>query len=394
MPATADYAAGLDANEVEISFALEETWGVLPTEQFQAIRILSESLSGQKTRDRPKEINRTRQASAAITTQESAGGGVNFALSYGTYDEWLACVMGNDWSAALAIDGISGDISTVATGNKLTSTLAGKFDDIVVGQYIKLKGFAANNGVYRVATKTSGVDLTLAGRTVTNETPSGSAAQIRGSYLRNSTMFKSLFLQKRLADDLFLRYAGAFVSAGSLSASVGQFMQGSFTVIAQSEDDETTDASTGAVLAAPTGRVNDNVAGFKSLQLNDTDIDAVVDMFSLDMVNEEAAADYGLGSFAAAGMRPGTFNANGKVRTFFRDFTLYTRFKNETAGRMSFRTEDNTGAGYVVEIPTATIMNPQIVAGGRGQAVMAEFTLEANPDATLTSMVQISRYPA
>ncbi len=93
-------------------------------------------------------------------------------------------------------------------------------------------------------------------------------------------------------------------------------------------------------------------------------------------------------------MRPGTFNANGKVRTFFRDFTLYTRFKNETAGRMSFRTEDNTGAGYVVEIPTATIMNPQIVAGGRGQAVMAEFTLEANPDATLTSMVQISRYPA
>ena len=117
-------------------------------------------------------------------------------------------------------------------------------------------------------------------------------------------------------------------------------------------------------------------------------------MFSLDMQNEEAAADYGLGSAAAAGMRPGTFNANGTFRTFFKDFTYYDLFKAETAGRISFRTEDNTGAGYVIMLPSATLMNPKIVAGGRGQPVMAEFQLEANPDSVTDCMVQICRYPA
>ena len=58
------------------------------------------------------------------------------------------------------------------------------------------------------------------------------------------------------------------------------------------------------------------------------------------------------------------------------------------------KTEDNTGAGYVIMLPSATIMNPKIVAGGRGQPVMSEFQLEANPDTTLDCMVQICRYPA
>lgn len=394
MAATTGYAAGLDANAAELSFAVETTWGTAPSVQFQAIRMLSESLSGSKTRDRPKEISPRRQASAAITQDESAGGQVSIAFSATTYDEWLAAVLGTDWSDDLNITGSSADISTVATGNKLTSTTSGKFDDVVVGQYIKLKGFSSNNGVYRVSVKTSGTDLTLAGGTVTNETPTGSNARVIGSYARNGTLFKSLFIQKKLASDKFLIYPGSFLSGGSISAAVKQFLQGSFTLLSKSESKSATDSSTGDVLAAPTGKVHDNVAGFKSLQWNDSAVAATVDMFSLDMQNEEAAADYGLGSSAAAGMRPGTFNANGTFRTFFKDFTYYDLFKAETAGRISFRTEDSTGAGYVISLPSATIMNPKIVAGGRGQPVMAEFMLEANPDATLDCMVQICRYAA
>lgn len=396
MSATTGYQAGLDANEVELSYAIEAAWGTAPSVQFQAVRMLSESLSGSKTRDRPKEMSRSRQASAAVTQDESAGGQVSAALSYGTYDDWLALLLGSDWSDDLNIIGVSGDISTVASGNKLTSTTSGKFDDVVAGQYIKTKGFTtpANNGVFRVATKTSGTELILAGGTVANETPTGANAKVYGSYVRNSTLFRSLFLQKRLADDKFLIYPGSILSAGSLSAAVKQFMQGSFTFICKSESKSTSNSSTGDVLAAPTGKVHDNVSGFKSLTLNDTAIAATIDMFSVDMTNEEAAADYGLGSASAAGMRPGTFTSNGMMRLYFKDFTYYDLFKSETAGRFSFRTEDSTGAGYVITLPSGTIMNPKVVAGGRGQAVMSEFTLEGNPDATLGCTLQICRYPA
>jgi hypothetical protein len=396
--ATAGYAAGVETNAVVLSYAAETAWGTLPSVAFKALRLTSESLSGQKTRQRPSEINATRQASAAITTQESAGGQISFALSYGTFDDLFAGLLGDDWSTPLAIDSAAGDISTVATGNKLTSTTAGKFTAIAVGQWIKLSGFAAgantNNGWYRISAKTSAQDITLAGKTVTNETPAGTAAKIRGSMLRNGVNFQSFYVQKQVGAGQFLRYPGSYVTAGSIAAALGQPVSGSFTLASQQEMKATTDASTGAITAAPAGRVHDTVAGLGTLQMDDAAIAATVESFSLDLTNEGAAAQYGLGSAAAAGMLGGTFTGAGRLRTFFKDFTLYDRFKSEAAGRIAFRTADDTGAGYVFTGLNTTIVNPQIVAGGPGQAVMAEFALELNPDATTGKTLQIDRAPA
>jgi hypothetical protein len=396
--ATAGYAAGVETNAVVLSYAAETAWGTLPSVAFKALRLTSESLSGQKTRQRPSEINASRQASAAITTQESAGGQISFALSYGTFDDLFAGLLGDDWSTPLAIDSAAGDISTVATGNKLTSTTAGRFTAIAVGQWIKLSGFApganTNNGWYRVSAKASAQDITLAGKTVTNETPAGTAAKIRGSMLRNGVNFQSFYLQKQVGAGQFLRYPGSYVTAGSIAAALGQPVSGSFTLAAQQEMKATTDASTGAITAAPTGRVHDTVAGLGTLLLDDAAIGATVESFSLDLTNEGAAAQYGLGSAAAAGMLGGTFTGAGRLRTFFKDFTLYDRFKSEAVGRIAFRTADDTGAGYVFTGLNTTIVNPQIVAGGPGQAVMAEFALELNPDATTSKTLQIDRAPA
>lgn len=395
--ATTGYAAGVESNVVELSYAPEAVWGTLPAVAFQAVRLTGESLSGQKQRQRPSEINTTRQASAAITTQESAGGAINFALSYGTYDDLLAAVMGSTWSTALAIDSITTDIAFVAAGNKMTSTLAGKFTNIVVGQWIKVSGATtssgANNGFYRVSAKTSAVDITLAGGTVVNETSAAGNIKVRGSMIRNGAVFQSFHVQKKLASAMFLRYPGAYPSSASISAGMGQFLSGSFNLLAQSESKSITDASTGAVLAAPTGKVHDPVAGFGGIQLDDTAIAAVAGSISLDLQNDGAAAQYGLGSASAQGVLPGTFTATGRLQTYFRDFTLYDRFKAETGGTLSFRTLDADGAAYQITVLNATIINPQIVAGGPNQAIMAEFAVEANPS-SLGPTLQIDRFPA
>ena len=66
MPATAGYQAGVETNQTRISYAVEATWGIAPAIPFQAIRYMSDTLAETKTRQRPSEINITREASQAV----------------------------------------------------------------------------------------------------------------------------------------------------------------------------------------------------------------------------------------------------------------------------------------------------------------------------------------
>jgi hypothetical protein len=386
MPATTGYQAGIATNDTSISYGVETVWGTLPAVQFQALRITSETLSGTKTRQRPTEINSTRESTASVTTQEAAGGDINFALSYGTYDDFLSVVLGNDWQTLQSIAGIAGDITLTnltASSATLSSTLSTKYANISVGQWIRLLGFtnATNNGFFRVTAKASNQSLTVAtpgGATVT-ETPTGTLAQVRASTIMNGIQFKSLYLQNKFSSSMFLRYPGCFVTVTSLTGGVGQFLSGRVSVLAQQELKATIDASTGAVLAAPSGRIHDPVGGFYGVLWNNALVAATVDSFTVTMTNTGAASQYGMGSASAAGMLPGTMEVTGTVRMYFKDFTYYDIFKAETLGSLSFITRDPAGQAYAITVASATLMNPKIDAGGPGQSVMASFDVEGNP---------------
>src|SRR5207245_173457 len=101
--------------------------------------------------------------------------------------------------------------------------------------------------------------------------------------------------------------------------------------------------------------------------------------FSLNINNAGAALEFGMGSSVAAGVLAGTLEVTGNVKMFFKDFTLYTRFKNETAGTLEFITKDSAGNAYVFTLLNAVLLNPQIQAGGPGQPVYATFSIEGNP---------------
>ncbi len=394
MPSTTGYQAGFEANNVLVSYAVESSWGVVPTVPFTAIRLMSDSLAATKKRDRPTELNTTGVVSAAITTQVTAGGQISFAMSYGTYDDWIASGIKGTWQAPVAIAGVAGDIVATSGVNTLTSATAGKFTGIAAGQYIRTFGFtnAANNGVFRVVTA-SGTSLTLAGANLVTETPSGTAAQIRASTIVNGLAVSTLFVQKAFSPTVYLNYPGSFVSDLQLTGGTGKFISGSFTLLSQNEVQAVTNSSTGSVVAAPTGRVNDPVGGFKGVFLNDALISTVVDSFTVEVTSNGAAQEFGVGSAAAQGMIVGLLEVKGTVKVYFKDFSLYTLFALETAGNLAFVSADNTGAAYVISIPVCNLMNPKVVAGGQNQAVMAEFTIEGNPD-PLGRVIRIDRLSA
>lgn len=382
------YSAGVESTDVVLAYGIEAVWGTAPATTFKSLRFTGESLAGSKQRTRPNEIGLARRVSPAVTQQEQAGGGINWNLSYGTFDDLFAGAFGADWGTPLNIVGIAADISTVAAGNKLTSTLVSKFTTIQLGQWIQLKGFTSNNGVYRVTAKASNQDITLAGGTLTNETPAGTSAQVKSAgRLVNGDLVKSYFFEKKFSPTLWLRYPGCIVTGMTLTGASGQFLTGSFTILAKEELNQTTDAATGGIVAAPTGGFFDAVQNFGGVFLQDVPLSAAVTAFSIELTREGAGLDYGMGAAAAQGGRWGQVQVGGSCEIYFKTFTEYLLFKTEQQRVISARMKDSGGNTYTWTLQGANIMNPQIVAGSPNSPVLARFAIEGGNDLALPSIV-------
>lgn len=106
MPATAAYQAGVDTNSAVLSFAQEDTWGVVPAAKtFNRLRFTGESLAPNRSSARTNEIDGFRSASEDVTNQNAAGGDINFAFSAINFDEFIAGCAGNDWANNALVDG-------------------------------------------------------------------------------------------------------------------------------------------------------------------------------------------------------------------------------------------------------------------------------------------------
>ena len=377
--ATTDYAAAIDTGDILLSYGPEAVWGTAPSVAFQQVRLLGESLAGTKSRTRPGEITNVPQAAAALTTKIEAAGDINYALSAGTFDAFFAASMRGAWETAVNMSATT--IAATSTGftDSGTGFITGH---IQKGQFIKVAGFTttglAANGYYRV-------DTVAAGTITTTPVPgatkiAGDTVTIKGTMVRNSNVFQSFFIQRQLSSNQFMNYAGAWPSGGSLEVGVGDFCKGAFNFLAKSEAKATTDTSTGAQVAPPTGRVVDAINGIGDLRRNGVAVSAVIQKISMKWNSEGARTQMGIGSAVSQGIGTGQITLAGTLETYFKDFSLYDEFISELGGPISFRAYDNAGNGYCFTICNATIMNPKINAGGPNQDVMATFELEGNPD--------------
>jgi hypothetical protein len=409
------FNAGIDSSDVIVRYGEEVVWNTVPAIAFQEIRLTGESLSEQKTRTRPEEIKADGFVSHALTTQVQASGGINFALSYGTYDDMLASLLNSSFSSDLAITSVAttGVITVYDGGTTPLPNLGGAgfatndtslFDNVVAGQWIRVSGYAnANDGLYRVTAVDTVNDEIQVSQTAGNganmvdaDASTGAEVNIQGSYVRNGVEFRSFYIEKQLSASLFLFYSGSYISDGNLNAQVGGFLEGTFNFLSASETSGTSTAGTGGPVAAPTGRVIDTVAGFSQLEVNDTAISAVVQGISWTVTKNNARAQYGLGQADAQGMARGTIDVSGTMSVYFTDFTLYALYKNETDQIISFAALDNNGEGYIFTLPGVTLMNPTVVAGGPDTDVVSEFELEGNEGSGVYAgvIMQIDKIPA
>ena len=403
----AGYQAALESTNTAMSYAMESVWTTPPASTFQQVRLISESLAHKKTRIRPPEVRGDRQAGAALTSQESAAGTIVMPVYYpetnkaNGFEDFMMALIGADLQGPNSVVGVGGDIA-LSAASVLSSPTANKFPATFVGQIVKLAGFTnpVNNQFYRILQIISQSNLQLkpiGGFAPVAETPAGAAALVHTNGAKNGTFFKSIYAQQRLDTQglKWFRYPGMYPSKGTVSLELGQFMQASFDMGVQQEQKGINDTSTGGIIAAPSSRVFDPVAGFKGAFWNDLPITAGLNSCGLDLSNDGAAGEYFLGNATAQGMLGGTFMASAKMDMAFRDFTYYDLFRAETSGVFSVRFGDAAGNSYFFTLPNAVLLfDDGVNNSGPNKMLTAGVTVEGSPDPASGATFIMNCFPA
>lgn len=155
------------SNLVQLRYAVESTFGTLPTIGNNNLRMTGESLSFGITSDTSKEIRSDRQVSDLVLTGASASGGYNFELSYKEHDDLIEASLMGSW---LGANDIAIASTTITLTNTITASAGTPFAGIQIGQTVKFSGFAnaVNNQPFVVLTVTDTV-ITVTGTPFINE---------------------------------------------------------------------------------------------------------------------------------------------------------------------------------------------------------------------------------
>jgi len=133
-------ATTASANRVALRYIPEVTFGITPsTGQHTALRLTGESLNYNINTDTSKEIRADRNIADLIQLGAETSGDVQFELSYGTYDDFIAAALGGSWTP----QGSGSTADDLKNGVVIPSySIEKSFQDI--GQNILFRGMSVN----------------------------------------------------------------------------------------------------------------------------------------------------------------------------------------------------------------------------------------------------------
>ncbi|HBG77505.1 MAG TPA: hypothetical protein DDW84_01465 [Phycisphaerales bacterium] len=392
-----------DSNLVQLAYIAESTFGVAVTSgNMQTLRHTGESLKQDSAAESSKEIRSDRQISGLKRTKISASGGINFELSYGTYDDLLkAALMADaDWTSVLTATGT--DIQAIASGNKYQSATDDDFKDWVVGSWVKIAGFttAGNNGYAKIVSITHSDSpttenniLTVSGLTLVDEAAGDSVTIKQGAYIKNGVTCPSFNIEKKYTDltNVYSLLKGMCVDGVSLSVSAEAMIGGGITFMGANEVSAAASAAQGYDVATST-EVMSGVDNVHSILENQADFDATEFSFQLSNNLRSRLLIGNNGNTLSLGK--GALNITGTLKAYFATAALMDKYLNFTASSLAFLVNDVAGNAYVFDFPEVKYTDGQRVAGGQSQDCISDMKFSASRDATENVTIRIVKFAA
>ena len=392
-----------DSNRTQMYYLAESSWGVTPGSALTEMRFTSESLSYGIQTKTSDEIRSDRQVTDLILTGAEAGGGVNWELSYGTYDAFFSAALmsaaAGAWSTPVSISGAT-DIAAVVSGNKYTSS-ATNFTtaNIVAGQWIKVAGFAtaANNGFKKVISVAAGELAVAVGEAALSAESATPAITMTGSKIRNGTAETSFTLERYHADiTQFFTYRGMVPDTMSMSLASGSVITGAFNFKGKDEVLAGTTKGTGTASAATTTQVMNAVSNVANIIEGSTLVPmsgVYIQSLDFSLANNTRGLT-AIGSLGAVDMGYGRCDVTGNFKAYFINNTLYDKYIANTRSGLSYRMADAAGNTYIVTFPTIEFSSAKANAGGGNQDVTVDIGWTAIRDTTLGCTIQIDKFAA
>lgn len=387
------------ANRTAVYSVKEVTWGTTPVSPaLQEVRFTGEQLDASQTFEKSKEIRADRMVSDTVQVDASPAGSINIEMSGLTYDDLIEGAMMSAWSDQLAIVGSAADISTVAAPtNNLTSSTAGKFDDIVLGQWIKLSGFTnAVNGFYKVTAKTSGVLLTVSPAPTAAETPLLALAHIDGSYIRNGVTEQSWTMVKVLNDATVATrqiFRGMRVGGLSLDMSTGAILTGAINLMGKSSEWSEAAFAGETIVPATSTEVMNSVTDVQDIQQNGATMGTTGSMMQLGLeIDNQHREQKGIGVLGNAGVAAGQLMVNVTAQQYFETKAQADLFDAATSFSFNLRITGQDGYTYIFTMPKCKYESFVVNASGLDTDVMADTQFTALRDAATNCMLQIDRF--
>lgn len=390
-----------DSNRIQVRFIQETTWGTTPaTASMQELRLTGESLRFNIGNEVSREIRSDRQVSDLIQTGADCSGSLEWELSYGTYDAFMAAALFSDWSADINLSEAN-SIAATATGFTSSGAEDHNFADIQPGQWIKVGGFTANggenNGFYKVLAAAAGTLTTSPAPASIEAAAAGKTITVNGSMLRNGTTKTSFSLEK-VYDDLspkvYEAFAGMMVNQFSGAVQANSILTGTLEFIGKSASVGTGSMSSGSVTDATTTRVMNAVANVASIQEAGTEVSSGL-VSSLNFsVNNNLRGQSAVGVLGFRGVGAGKMDVTGSLTVFFENEDLLAKYIAGTESSLSFQVGDIAGNVYIFTFHRVKFETSDQNAGGQDSDVMETLNWRSIRHATYDCQIQIDKFAA
>lgn len=407
------------ADRVRLAYVVEQVPGTTPTTPaLQIVRLTGESLDVTRENIVSSELRSDRNVMDLIQVGGGAGGGMEFELSYGTYDDLFASALQSSWSGGSAADpdkivtstDMINGVYTIAAQPEaparitVTRTVAGSADTAGV---VTITGTDANNNPITEDITPGATGVTVSGqkifKTVTlvvgsGWTGDGTADQITvgvaamATVLKNGSTPKSFTLERTLLDltpNAYFRFKGMQANRFSLTCTTKEIVKGSFDFLGMSGEAAEAaiagatylDATTGEVMDAASGFAGFSVAGLSSVHVSSLSLDATNNL----------RAPTAAGSVDALGIGAGRFELSGSMEAYFEDIELYKAFLDGDATALAFTLGRTTNEKYTFTIPNLKFETGTVQAQGNDSDIMASMTYRGLYDSVNGCTLMIER---
>lgn len=385
------------SNRTSLLRVKETNWGATPANPaLIPIRYTGESLDDGITTEKSKEIRPDRMVADLVITDASITGDINVEFSYSSFDDWLESAFMSTWAGAHTINGAAGDISSTVTG--FTSTTAGKFTGLIVGQWIRSAGFTAdgNNGYFRI-TNIAGDVLTTVPAPASAETPAGTAASIvTEGYLRNGVTEQSYTITEIFNDATVVtrrNFYGMRVKGFSFDMKTAALLTGKFSFIGKSAEYTTAPFAGETTAAGSTTDIMNCVTNMQSIFQDGAPLTTEGSVMSLTLeLDNQHRPQKGLGVLGNVGVVASQLSVKATASQYFETKDQADIFKTAEAFSFSFVLVDNDGAGYVFTLPHCKYDSFKVNSSQLDSDVMAQTTFQALLDPVTNCMIQIDRF--